>query len=69
MFSHVGDSATGIQEISCIASDAEVTVYNVNGSIVANGRGQAAVETLAKGLYIIKVKTGDQVNTYRVTRK
>lgn len=70
MFSHFGDNATGIQEISAnIASDAEVTVYNVNGSVVANGRGKAAVETLGKGLYIIQVKTGDQVKTYRVTRK
>lgn len=70
MFSHFGDSSTGIQEIDGdIDTNAEVTVYNMSGMLVANGRGRSAMEQLGKGLYIIQVKSGDQVQTYRAVRK
>ena len=41
----------------------------MSGMLVANGRGRSAMEQLGKGLYIIQVKSGDQVQTYRAVRK
>ena len=70
MFSHFGTGVTGIQEIGGdITSNARVMVYNVNGALVAEGRGQQTMQSLAKGLYIVKVQDGDQVRTFRVVRK
>lgn len=68
-FSHFS-AAEGIQGVgSDFTSDSDVTVYSVDGAIVGRGKGTEALRTLAKGVYVVKVKSGDTVKTLRITRK
>lgn len=69
-FTHVGDVVSGIEEVNnSVRSNAEVSVYNANGVLVKQGFGNGAMQSLERGLYIVKVKDGDSVKTYRVTKK
>lgn len=52
-----------------VNANAEVEVYSVNGSLVSKGVGSQALQSLAKGLYVVKVKEGDEIRTLRVVRK
>lgn len=69
-FTHVGDVVSGIEEVNnSVRSNAEVSVYNANGVLVKQGLGNGTMQSLERGLYIVKVKEGDSVKTYRVTKK
>ena len=70
-FTHISQEIPdGIQEVNAdIRSNAEVSVYNANGVLVKQGFGNDTMQSLERGLYIVKVKDGDSVKTYRVTRK
>jgi hypothetical protein len=69
-FTHVGDVVSGIEEVNnSVRSNAEVSVYNANGVLVKQGLGNGTMQSLERGLYIVKVKDGDSVKTYRVTKK
>lgn len=60
------ETPTSIQAAQ-IGANAEVEVYNVNGQLVATGRGMATVQKAGQGLYIVKVKDGSEVKTLRMT--
>lgn len=69
-FTHVGDETNAIQGVSAdLENNAHVSVFNANGVLVSEGQGQAAMQTLERGLYIVKVQNGDSVKTFRVTKK
>lgn len=60
------DTPTSIQSAQ-IGANAEVEVYNMNGQLVATGRGMSTVQKAGQGLYIVKVKDGSEVKTLRMT--
>ena len=61
---------TGIDDVlRQMGDDAEVEVYSVNGVQLSNGRGQAAMQQLDRGLYIIKVRENGQTRNYTVVRR
>lgn len=69
-FTHVGDATNAIQEVNTeIDGNARVSVFNANGVLVSEGIGQGAMQSLNRGLYIVKVQEGDSVKTFRVTKK
>lgn len=69
-FNHVQDATTGIQNISTeISSGAQVEIFTANGVKVTEGKGVGVIRSLGKGLYIVKVKDGNEVKTLRITRK
>ena len=62
-------SETGIQTVSRgIDPMDEVTVYSTNGSLVKTGRGSQTLNSLGKGVYVVKVKSGETTTTTRVVR-
>lgn len=67
-FSHFGDE-TGLRGITSINDDAEVNVYTINGALVKSGRGAKTLQSLAKGVYVVRAKSGDTVTTQRLVRK
>ena len=70
-FSHVsvGNMAEGIQSLAAISNNAEVTVYNINGVQVMKCQGKSGMESLRKGIYVVKVVEGGQTKTTRIIRK
>ena len=60
------ETPTSIQSVQ-IGTNAEVEVYNMNGQLVATGRGMSTVQNAGQGLYIVKVKDGSEVKTLRMT--
>lgn len=61
--------ADGIDHLhSNLSANAEVSVYNLSGVLVGSGRGNAAMESLPKGIYVVKVKDGNDVKTMRIMR-
>lgn len=55
---------SGINSITAIPADAKVAVYSIDGAQVGND-----LTTLAKGTYIVKVKTADgNVKTMKITK-
>ncbi len=68
-FSHFGET-DGIQGVTReISSDADVTVYSLDGSLLKRGKGQQVLSSLTKGVYVIRVQDGENVKTLRVARK
>ena len=67
-FSHFGDE-TSLRGITSINDDAEVNVYTINGALVKSGRGAKTLQSLAKGVYVVRAKSGDTVTTQRLVRK
>ena len=68
-FSHF-TSEDGIQTVSrSIDAMDEVTVYSTNGALVKSGRGSQTLNSLGKGVYVVKVKSGESTNTMRVVRR
>lgn len=66
-FTHVapaGESA--IQQISSIAEDAEVSVFNQSGVVVKSGRGANVIESLQKGFYIVKTKQNGETKVWKL---
>lgn len=59
----------GIQSVAAIEPDAQVEVYTLGGVCVAAGCGNDALQQLDRGIYVVKVKEGDNVRTMRVARR
>ena len=52
--------------------DGYITLYNVNGAMVAFTEivgGNASIPAAQKGLYLVKVVTGNQAKTFKVVIK
>ena len=52
--------------------DGYATLYNVNGAMVTSTEitgGNASVSAAQKGLYLVKVVTGNQAKTFKVIIK
>lgn len=68
-FSNFDLDTSGIDCIdSSIADDAEVEVYSFSGVLVAKGTGNGVLSNLEKGLYIVKVKDGDNSRSFRIVK-
>lgn len=61
---NVDKEQTGIETVSAIGDNDEVVVYNYAGVKVAEGRGAAALNGLARGLYVVRI--GDKAIRVRV---
>lgn len=70
-FTHVSNASDpqSIQSLRGVATNAELTIYTIDGVQVAKGRGDEALQTVGKGVYVVKVKDGDQTKTLRMIRK
>ena len=44
-----------------------ITVYNINGQAVANGKDTVPLQHLSRGIYIIQGRSGSNVDTIKVT--
>jgi hypothetical protein len=44
-----------------------ITVYNINGQAVANGKDTVTLQHLSRGIYIIQGRSGSNVDTIKVT--
>ena len=44
-----------------------ITVYNINGQAVANGKDAVSLQRLSRGIYIIQGRSGSNVDTIKVT--
>ena len=44
-----------------------ITVYNINGQAVANGKEAISLQHLSRGIYIIQGRSGSNVDTIKVT--
>lgn len=51
-----------------IAADAYVTVYSLDGTMVANGEKSETLRALAKGVYIVKATTAAGSSTYKIVK-
>ena len=52
--------------------DGYATLYNVNGAMIASTEvvaGNASIPAAQKGLYLVKVVTGNQAKTFKVVIK
>ena len=45
-----------------------ITVYNINGQVMATGDNAVSLSTLSKGVYILRATDGKQVSTLKVAR-
>ena len=70
-FNHVSANvAAGIETAhTAFSENAQVAVYSLNGIQVANGKGTAMLQNLEKGVYVVKVTEGQNVQTLRIIRK
>ncbi len=67
-FSHFG-YVTGVKEVNTdVGTDARVSVYNMSGVLVAQGKGLQTLQQLAKGAYIVKVQTAEGTKTLKIAR-
>ncbi len=67
-FSNFDLDGSGVNEISAVDANADVEVYNLSGVRVATGKGLSTLDSLGKGLYIVKVKTADGSRAYRIMK-
>lgn len=67
-FNHIGQT-TGIKGITAIDGEANVMVYTIDGKMVTSGKGTQVLNSLAKGLYVVKVTKGNAVSTMRYLQK
>ena len=51
------------------AAQAKVSVFNMNGMKVAEGTGLSTLDSLQKGIYVVKMNTENGVKTMKVARK
>ena len=69
-FSGFEEFTTGISAVeSEVAADGAVSVYNLNGMMVAQGNGKDVLNGLSKGIYVVKVQTANGVKTMKVALK
>lgn len=69
-FSGFDEFTTGIGAVeSEVAADGAVSVYNLNGMMVAQGNGKDVLNGLSKGIYVVKVQTANGVKTMKVALK
>lgn len=69
-FTHFADEdPNGIESVSAISDNAQVSVYSINGVKVAEGVGVNTLRNVASGIYLVKMNDGDNVRTFRVVRK
>ena len=50
-----------------VAYPGSITVYNVNGQVVAAGKGSVGLQHLSRGIYIVQGRNGNHVNTIKVS--
>lgn len=67
-FTDVEHASSGIDNITAVAEDALVEVFNIGGIKVAQGTGLSTLDTLPKGLYIVRVSDGTATSTFRIAR-
>ncbi|MBR6180361.1 MAG: T9SS type A sorting domain-containing protein [Prevotella sp.] len=67
-FNHFTNES-GIQAVSSIDEQAEVSIYTINGALVKKGVGTKTLQSLAKGVYVVRIKNGETVTTQRVVKK
>ena len=67
-FNHFTNES-GIQAVSSIDEQAEVSIYTINGALVKKGIGTKTLQSLAKGVYVVRIKNGETVITQRVVKK
>ncbi len=61
---------TSIQGVTGdITDNADVTVYSIDGAMVATGKGTTPLRSLAKGIYVVRIQSGNNTKTIRVTKK
>ena len=69
-FSHFSYAPTGISAVAAeMGADAAVTVYNLNGMKMAQGKGMDTLKNLEKGIYVVKVQSAEGTKTLKVARK
>lgn len=68
-FTHFHDDPTGIETVSAVGDNAHVSVYGINGVLVAEGTGIETLRNVPSGIYVVKMKDGNNVRTFRVARK
>ena len=69
-FSGIEEFTTGISAVeSEVAADGAVSVYNLNGMMVAQGNDKDVLNGLSKGIYVVKVQTANGVKTMKVALK
>lgn len=69
-FNHFFLSTEGIQMTETnIDNNAEVTVYTTDGRMVRSGKGSKTLQTLNKGVYVVKTKSGNHTKTIRIVRQ
>lgn len=69
-FTGVTDAQTdGIEDVQAgLSEQAQVEVYGLNGMQIAAGRGAATLQSLDRGIYIVKVSEQGRQQTLRVVR-
>jgi len=69
-FNHFDLDGSGIRSLDDnIETEAAVDVYNLNGALVASGKGRQMLQSMAKGVYVVKTSTSEGVRTFKVVRK
>lgn len=69
-FSHFSYASTGISAVAAeMGADAAVTVYNLNGMKMVQGKGMDTLKNLEKGIYVVKVQSAEGTKTLKVARK
>jgi len=68
-FTDLQPAGDGIEAVKAIGNEAEVEVYTLGGVLAKSGRGQETLQSLNKGVYVVKVKEGDSIRTLRVAKK
>lgn len=69
-FTGVTDAQTdGLEAVQAgLGEQAQVEVYGLNGMLIATGRGAATLQSLDRGIYIVKVNEQGRQQTLRVVR-
>lgn len=69
-FTGVTDAQTdGLEAVQAgLGEQAQVEVYGLNGMLIATGRGPATLQSLDRGIYIVKVSEQGRQQTLRVVR-
>ena len=69
LFEGLDTTTNGIESVKTVGADSDVTVYSVDGTLVASGKAAQVLGSLHKGLYVVKAKEGSNVKTFRYARK
>ena len=68
-FSGFDTDQSGVEDITAdFSENATVSVYGINGILVAEGSSLSVVDSLDKGFYIVKVSDGKTVKAFRIAR-